>query len=108
MVAPGFLLSITAKIRNNVMEDKDLNTSAPINKSEPATAAPGWRNPIPVDPFAAAMPPISPEGLAEMAADMQEAGIQNEVAIFRDADGKESVLDGCNRLDAAEAAGLPI
>jgi ParB-like chromosome segregation protein Spo0J len=75
-------------------------------KDDPKPAA--WRNYIPVDPFAAAMPPISPEGLAEMVADIREHGIWNEVTIYRDANGNESILDGCNRLDAAEAAGLPI
>jgi hypothetical protein len=79
----------------------DCSDGAPEQRSK-------WRSCIAVDPLAANMPAISPEDFKEMVADISEHGIRNEITIFRDADRNESVLHGCTRLDAAEAAGLPI
>jgi hypothetical protein len=72
------------------------------------TTQQSWRNYVAVDSLAANMPPIAREDFDEMVADVAEHGIRNEVTLFKDDSGNEFVLDGCNRLDAAERAGLPV
>jgi hypothetical protein len=89
-----------------------INAGSAIVKAEPKVDEPertkSWRTYIAVDPLAANMPAISPEVFEELVAHVSEHGILNEVTLYRDPDGNESILDGCNRLDAAERAGLAI
>ncbi len=72
------------------------------------TVQSSWRANIPIDPLAAVMPAISPEGFEELVADIGEHGILNEITIYQDENGTDSILDGCTRLDAAERAGVPV
>jgi hypothetical protein len=69
-------------------------------------AQPSWRKVVPPHQLAE-MPPLPPEDLKSLADDIREHGIRNEVTIYRDEHGL-FVLDGCNRLDAAELADRPI
>jgi hypothetical protein len=65
-----------------------------------------WRKVVPPHQLAE-LPPLPPEELKSLADDIREHGIRNEITIYRD-EHSLFVLDGCNRLDAAELAGLSI
>jgi hypothetical protein len=64
-----------------------------------------WRDILPVHPAADALPLLSPAELAELAADIKENGLREAPVVIYDGDVRV-LLDGRNRLDALELAGL--
>jgi hypothetical protein len=67
-----------------------------------------WRAVLPVHPAAELFPPMSDAELHELGDDIKRNGLRNPVTIHVDDKGVERLLDGCNRLDAMEKAGLAI
>ncbi len=67
-----------------------------------------WREVIRIHQAAELLPRMSPEDLKELGEDIAKNGLKNEIAVFVDKNGNESVLDGINRLDAMEMAGLAV
>ena len=67
-----------------------------------------WRDALPINPAAEIMPRPTDDELRDLAADIKAHGIREAVVLFRDEDGKISLLDGISRLDAATLAGLPV
>jgi hypothetical protein len=66
-----------------------------------------WRDHLPVHPAANAFPLLPPDELKELAADIKANGLRDKIKIIvRDA--ASVVIDGRNRLDAMELAGIPI
>jgi len=72
------------------------------NVPEPAKGK-SWRNVLPVHPAADLFPLMSPDELRELGEDIKKNGLRQRVMLWR---GK--LLDGRNRLDAMEAAGIPV
>ena len=62
-----------------------------------------WREVVPPHPAAEMFPLMSAEEIAELAADIKTNGLRTPVVLY---DGK--LLDGRNRLDAMELAGVPV
>jgi phage N-6-adenine-methyltransferase len=86
--------------------------SAPSDKAEPATVEPqkpaSWRDAIKVHPAADMLPPILPDESRELGEDIKANGMRVQIVLFRDTPYSEYfLLDGRNRLDAMELAGLP-
>ena len=75
-------------------------------RNQPAPQA--WREVVKVHPAAELLPRMSDAELRELGEDIARNGLQLPVVIFADQDGTERLLDGRNRLDAMELAGLPI
>src|SRR5262245_52028409 len=78
-------------------------------KTKPKPVAPkSWRDVYRVHRAAETFPMMSPEELKALAADIKQNGLLERVVIIAD-DKDESplILDGRNRLDAMELAGLP-
>jgi hypothetical protein len=68
-----------------------------------------WREVIPVHPAAELFPLMIPGELKALSADIQKNGLAVPVILWEDPNDKSlSLLDGRNRLDAAEVAGLPV
>jgi ClpX C4-type zinc finger/ParB/Sulfiredoxin domain len=81
-------------------------TKVVIPKARPTQAH--WRSVLPVHPAAELLPRMSEAELRELGEDIKHHGLRNPVTIHIDAEGIERLLDGCNRLDAMEMAGLAI
>ena len=64
-----------------------------------------WRDLLPVHPAAELFPPMSAEELKELADDIEKNGLRIPIELYRDTDGKVSLLDGRNRLDALALLG---
>jgi ParB-like chromosome segregation protein Spo0J len=68
-----------------------------------------WRDRIKVDPAADLFPVMSPEELTELGEDIKARGLQTPINLMRPKDGGNPILlDGRNRLDAMQAAGIPV
>jgi hypothetical protein len=67
---------------------------------------PSWRDVLPIHPAAALMPALSREELEELGADIKRRGLINPIILVQTG-GRLELLDGANRLDAAELAGIP-
>jgi hypothetical protein len=69
-----------------------------------------WRNVLRVHPAADLFPMMDDDALADVAEDIKANGLKQPVVIWSETkDSKEVfLLDGRNRLDAMEAAGLPV
>jgi transposase len=66
-----------------------------------------WRDTVPIHPAADMFPLMSKDELEELATDIKKNGFRNKVAVW-DSDNGPILLDGRNRLDAAELAGIPL
>jgi len=75
-------------------------STKPITAS--VTTTTGWRAVLPIHPAASLFPPMTPDELRELGEDIKKNGLKLPIAIT--GDGK--LLDGRNRLDAMEAAGV--
>jgi len=74
---------------------------------EPTSASPSWRERLAVHPAAEVFPAMSGDELAELGSDIQQHGLQMPI-ILLDTDGAVQLLDGRNRLDAMERAGVVV
>ena len=66
----------------------------------------GWRDQYKVHPAADVFPMMSDEELAELGEDIKEKGLLAPVVFWEDDDGNEFLLDGRNRLEAMDRAGV--
>jgi hypothetical protein len=69
---------------------------------------PSWRSTLAVHPAADMFPLLSKDELIALGNDIKKNDIRVPIALWRSADGVDSLLDGRNRLDAAEAVGFEI
>jgi hypothetical protein len=71
---------------------------------------PSWRDVLPIHPAAELFPLMSSEELRELGADIKANGLKNPIVLwFPDHESnKPELLDGRNRLDAMDAAGIPV
>jgi hypothetical protein len=67
-----------------------------------------WRDVLPIHPAAELFPRMSDDELCELGEDIKANGFTSQAAIYRDGDGKYSLLDARNRLDAVEAVGMRV
>jgi hypothetical protein len=67
-----------------------------------------WRDFLRVHPAAELFPMMAPAEIKDLADDIKVQGLRHAIVLWRDADGEYSLLDGRNRLDAWEAAGLNV
>ncbi|MBO0737787.1 MAG: ParB N-terminal domain-containing protein [Alphaproteobacteria bacterium] len=67
-----------------------------------------WRGRIPTLTAARLFPALSPDELRELSADIAQHGLRSPVTLLKPVDGSPQLLDGRNRLDAVELAGLPM
>ena len=67
-----------------------------------------WRDLLPIHPAAEIFPLMSAEALDELAADIKAHGMLSPVVVMKEANGSLSLLDGRNRLDAAEQGGVQV
>jgi hypothetical protein len=65
-----------------------------------------WRDCIAIHPAAELFQPMSERELRELGSDIQKHGLRVPIALCKEANGVVSLLDGRNRLDAMEAAGI--
>src|SRR4051794_23400352 len=68
-----------------------------------------WRDVLPVHPAANLFPMLPPEDLRKLGEDIKANGLQTPVVLWaetEDSSSKLYLLNGRNRLDAMEAAGL--
>ncbi len=70
------------------------------------TSAKSWRDILPVHPAADLFPMLSDAELVTLGADIKARGILNKIVIWNGPGTTEFLLDGRNRLAAAEKAGL--
>src|SRR5215469_8241819 len=83
-----------------------VSTGRPITSStEDGTS---WRDLLPIHPAAEIFPRMSVEALEELAADIKVQGMLSPVVVIKEARASLSLLDGCNRLDAAELGGVQV
>jgi hypothetical protein len=83
--------------------------------SKPTKAPSSWRDVLPIHPAAELFPRMSEDELLTLGEDIKKRGLASAVILWSPGylgDGMEArplfVLDGCNRLDAMERAGLPV
>jgi len=76
----------------------------PHNAKSPVCHASSWRNTLPVHPAAELFPPMSPDELRELGADIvKKNGLVAPIALWRRNPNEPlQLLDGRNRLDAIE------
>lgn len=67
-----------------------------------------WRGVLPIHPAAKLLPHMADDELRELGEDIRRHGQRIPITILTDQDGTDRLLDGRNRLDAMERAGLPI
>jgi hypothetical protein len=67
-----------------------------------------WRDVIAIHPVAEVFPKLDHEELRELGRDIKENGLRVKVTCWKDSDDKIYLLDGINRLDAMELAGIQI
>jgi DNA-binding transcriptional MerR regulator len=68
----------------------------------------GWRDHIDVHPAADLFPLMSPDELRVLSEDIKEHGLRMLPVTLLKKNGKRQYLDGRNRLDALDLAGLPL
>jgi hypothetical protein len=83
--------------------ESDMSTANPTTPSKPK-----WRDIYKVYPAADVFPIMSESELKELAEDIKKNRLLVRIQIWQDADGDEYVIDGRNRLDAMELAGIDI
>jgi hypothetical protein len=73
------------------------------------TTRKSWRDILPVHPAAELFPPLPPDELRALGEDIKKNGLTSPIVLW---EAKKNapllLLDGRNRLDAMEAAGLPV
>jgi hypothetical protein len=67
-----------------------------------------WRDQIKVHPAADLFPMMTPDELKVLGEDIKNNGIRIEVTFTKSGAGPSFLVDGRNRLDAAELVGLPV
>jgi DNA-binding Lrp family transcriptional regulator len=67
-----------------------------------------WREDYPPHPAAEIFPMLEGEDMDALVADIREHGVRVPVVLWEDEDGKLWTLDGRNRLEAAERAGVEL
>ena len=68
-----------------------------------------WRNVLPIHEAANIFPPMSPDELKATSDDIKRNGIRIPVVLWAESEGSQPyLLEGRNRLDAAELAGLDV
>jgi hypothetical protein len=67
-----------------------------------------WRDLLPIHPAALLLPRMSDAELKELGADIAATVQQLPEIILLNDDGREELLDGLNRLDAMERAGIEV
>jgi hypothetical protein len=88
------------------------NSRSSKPQQEPNSSAKSWRDVVPIHPAAELFPPMPPDELEELAEDIKKRGLLTPIGFWRlgPRKGKDSnkllLLDGRNRLDALERAGL--
>jgi len=81
----------------------------PLDDTSPAASPASWRDRIAVHPAADLFPMMAGDELIALGADIKGNGLQSPVVLFGPKGGGIlALIDGRNRLDAAEAAGLPV
>jgi hypothetical protein len=65
-----------------------------------------WRDVLPVHPAAELFPMMTDDELEKLAADIQEHDLRESIAFWLSASGEWFLLDGRNRLEAMERAGV--
>src|SRR4051794_18056182 len=76
-----------------------------LNSKQPKS----WRDQIKVHPAADLFPMMTPDELKALGEDIKQNGLRMDIAVWQAADGRPWMLvDGRNRLDAAELVGLPV
>jgi hypothetical protein len=82
---------------------------APSNaQDKEKTSRTSWRDWLPIHPAAELFPLMSKTQLRELAADIKRNGLRLQLAVIGCPDGKPTLLEGRNRLDAMELVGLKI
>jgi hypothetical protein len=82
------------------------HTESPQNTQAPAKS---WRDLLPIHPAADLFPLMSPEELKALGEDIKKNGLRVPVVLWGDvSSGQAYLVDGRNRLDAAEAVGLDV
>src|SRR5262245_19172183 len=71
-------------------------------------AAMTWRDRIQLHSAALLFPPLSSDQLRELSDDIKQHGVRSPVTLLKPTEGSPQLLDGRNRLDAAERAGLSV
>jgi hypothetical protein len=85
---------------------RDTNSEQELGPhTTPVRAAPAWRSRLSVHPAAELFPILDGDELKALAADIKKQGIRQPIAVMKDGDGWQ-VIDGRNRLTAAEMAGI--
>src|SRR5438067_3403407 len=64
-----------------------------------------WRDVLPIHPAADLFPLMSERELRELGEDIQKNGQKSQLILWNDESGQTYLLDGRNRLDAAELVG---
>jgi hypothetical protein len=76
----------------------------------PGKTVPSWRDVLPVHPASELLPPLSPDELNDLAADIRANGMLNPIVIWTGPEGDNKrcdfLLDGRHRLDAAAQTGV--
>jgi hypothetical protein len=67
-----------------------------------------WRAILPVHPAAELLPRMTVTELKELGADIAANGLHTPIILLKDENGSEQLLDGVNRLDAMEQAGIEV
>lgn len=67
-----------------------------------------WRETYHVHPVADIFPMLDDTELDELAEDIRQNGLRQSIVLWRDEAGREFLLDGRNRLEAMERAGIPL
>jgi hypothetical protein len=71
--------------------------------------ATSWRDILPIHPACEMLDPLSPDELETLGGDIAAHGLRIPIIIYReDGAAEPQLLDGRNRLDAMEKAGMPI
>jgi hypothetical protein len=78
-----------------------------------ATAAakptPSWRDVLPIHPAAELFPLMTPDELRALSEDIKKNGLRVPIILWSESDNTEpKLLDGRNRLDAAQLAGIKV
>jgi hypothetical protein len=68
----------------------------------------GWRDDFKVHPAADMAPMMEDEALARLGEDIKANALKYDIVLWRDQDGQEWLIDGRNRLEAMERAGVPL
>jgi hypothetical protein len=82
-----------------------------MNKQKSTQGTPSWRDVLPIHPACALFPQMSEAELRELGEDIKKHGLKQPIVLWSESPEtkhKASLLDGRNRLDAAERAGVLI